>query len=132
MLMYVRDLMLGMLAWICGNWAMSSFPVSPSLSYEKWSDIVTLFLYRPTRLLLAAVLFGAACFILHKLLVTHGIQLLQRNAFSHSDWYLHALVLMFALYVSYIQLVKMPLPTLAVLAITVLVHAHTWFRRRAF
>ncbi|MFY0543023.1 hypothetical protein [Brevibacillus sp. H7] len=130
MLLFVRELMRGMLAWMCGNWAVSSVPVSPLLSLAHWSDIVTLFLFRPAGFLVSAVAFVSACWLLYKLLVTHGKRLFQPTALHGADRFLHALVWLFSLYVAYIQLVKIPIPTLVAICLMAAIKFSSFIRRR--
>jgi hypothetical protein len=130
-LIFVRDLMLGMFAWMCGRWAVKSFPVSPALSLGDWSDIVTLFLFRPTEMVLSVSFFGSACWILYSLLLLYGKRVFQRTSMRGADRLMHAFVLLFTLYIFFIQLWKMPIPTLAVLFMIVAGKLYFGFRNWA-
>jgi len=131
-ILFARDLVLAMLAWKCGSWAVNSFPVSPALSVEKWSDIILLFLFHPTDMLLSFIYFGAACWLLYKILARHGSRLFHGTALLKADWILHLLVCLFALFVVSIQLVKITFPTLAVVLLLAVTRLYGAYRSRVW
>jgi hypothetical protein len=105
---YIRDLLLGLLAWWCGNGAFRLFP-STSLQLDRQGDWIALLLFKPVELALSAVLFALGSIVVGGLILTHAAEAVRRG-FSGDGW-LNAVLCVYACFIAYIQYVKMPMPT---------------------
>jgi hypothetical protein len=127
---YVRDLLLAMLAWSCGNWAVKYVSAFPQLDYDRISDIFTLLLFQPFGLLLSGLMFASSSYLLYKLLVENGKQLV--TTLTSTNRLLHGLVVLFALYIAVIQFMKTPIATSLVIVWLVGSKLYQLLSRRVF
>jgi hypothetical protein len=125
---YVRDLLLAMLAWLCGKWAVKYVSAFPQLDYDRFSDVFTLLLFQPIGLLLSGVMFATSSYLLYTLLTENGKQL--GTTRSSTNRLLHGLVVLFALYIAVIQFMKTPIATSVVIVLIVGTKLYQLLRRR--
>ncbi len=105
---YIRDLLLGLLAWWCGNGAFRLFPSTP-LHLDRQGDWIAFLLFKPVELALAAMLFVLGSIVLGGLIRTHAAEAIRRG-FSGGGC-LNAVLCVYAGFLAYVQYVKMPMPT---------------------
>jgi hypothetical protein len=125
---YIRDLMLAMLAWVCGKWAVKHVSATPLLHYDRFSDIFTLLLFQPFGVLLSVFMFATSSYLLYTLLARNGKQLGTARFSTHR--LLHGLVVLFTLYIAFIQLLKTPIATSLVIVLIVGARLYRMLRKR--
>ncbi|MBR8658593.1 MULTISPECIES: hypothetical protein [Brevibacillus] len=128
MITYLRDLLLGLLAWWCGNGAIRLFPVTP-LHPDRLGDWVAFLLFKPVELVMAAILFVLGSVLLGGLIRTHAAEAIRRGVFGEGC--LNALLCVYAGFLGYIQYLKMPMPTLIFGGAAILILLVRMQRRRS-
>jgi hypothetical protein len=127
---FLRDLLLGFLAWFSADTAVDTYPKHLLLGHRP-SDYLTLILFKPVHMLLSILFFLFACYLLFYLIKVHGRQSIFRPGLPTAERMVHLVLFGFAVFLLVIQAVKIPLPTVLTALLIAVVKMRSFLRHRA-
>ncbi|NGQ94609.1 hypothetical protein G3578_05370 [Brevibacillus sp. SYP-B805] len=129
MFLFWRDLVMGVMAWLCAEIALDFFP-QDLFGGNRATDLLAMLMFKPVHLSVSLLAFLSACYLLHGLLKEHGRQFL-RPSLPAAERLIHAVLFGFALFLLIIQTVKLAVPTALAAVILLLAKIKDFLRNRA-